>query len=242
MTTLSDLTLAQLTTAYGVLAGIPVKAKTFNSRSKAQSRLEALLAERNLTVADALHAAGISTDAPAHEADNAPTVAAEPTSITTAPEPPEPSDSAPVAPTEADGTAPADPTTVPLALADPARRSATLETCRDALIAAGHDPAEALATIEWLDAAITQALAQPAQHRRQPRSTEAKAPRSGTKQEIVLELLRRPEGATLEQMMEATGWLSHSCRGFLAGGLKKRLGLAITSTKDGGARVYRLPA
>ena len=34
----------------------------------------------------------------------------------------------------------------------------------------------------------------------------------------------KESGATLEQMMEATGWLSHSCRGFLAGGLKKRLG------------------
>ena len=54
-------------------------------------------------------------------------------------------------------------------------------------------------------------------------------------------LLSRPEGATLAQLTEATGWQAHSVRGALAGALKKR-GHVATSTKTDGVRVYRLPA
>ncbi len=70
----------------------------------------------------------------------------------------------------------------------------------------------------------------------------ARQPRTGTKQDIVIELLRRPEGVTIAQMIEATGWQSHTCRGVLAGALKKRLGLTITSDKpdSSNSRVYRL--
>jgi hypothetical protein len=46
-------------------------------------------------------------------------------------------------------------------------------------------------------------------------------PREGTKQEAVLTMLRRTEGATVAQIAEATGWASHTVRGFLAG-LKKK--------------------
>ncbi len=46
-------------------------------------------------------------------------------------------------------------------------------------------------------------------------------PRTGTKQEAVITLLSRPEGATIAQVMDATGWQPHTVRGFLAG-LKKR--------------------
>lgn len=52
---------------------------------------------------------------------------------------------------------------------------------------------------------------------------------------------KRPEGATIEQIVEATGWQSHTVRGAMAGALKKRLGLAITTEKvEGRGRVYRL--
>ncbi|MDT8354838.1 Hypothetical protein HVPorG_04842 [Roseomonas mucosa] len=51
-------------------------------------------------------------------------------------------------------------------------------------------------------------------------------PREGTKQEQVLAMLRRPEGATVAQIAEATGWAQHTVRGFFAG-LKKRQGIAI---------------
>ncbi len=53
-------------------------------------------------------------------------------------------------------------------------------------------------------------------------------------------MLRRPEGATLAQITEATGWLSHTVRGHLAGGIKKKLGLTLTSEKSQGVRVYRI--
>ena len=51
-------------------------------------------------------------------------------------------------------------------------------------------------------------------------------PREGTKQEMVLTMLRRTEGATIAQIMETTNWASHTCRGFLAG-LKKK-GIDVT--------------
>ena len=65
--------------------------------------------------------------------------------------------------------------------------------------------------------------------------------RADSKQALVIGLLQRPEGATIAQIMEATGWQQHTCRGTLAGTLKKRLGLTITSAKEvGGQRVYRI--
>jgi hypothetical protein len=67
--------------------------------------------------------------------------------------------------------------------------------------------------------------------------------REGSKKALVLEMLRRPEGATLQQIMSATGWMAHSVRGFLSGSLGKRMGLTIESSKtDNGDRVYRLAA
>ena len=66
------------------------------------------------------------------------------------------------------------------------------------------------------------------------------ARRQGTKQEKVLELLRRPEGATIAQLVKATGWHPHTVRGAMAGALKKRLGIEIKSEKpEEGDRVYR---
>jgi len=65
--------------------------------------------------------------------------------------------------------------------------------------------------------------------------------REGTKQAVLIELLKRPEGATLPQMTEATGWQVHTVRGAMAGALKKKLGLEITSEKQIGTdRVYRI--
>lgn len=62
-----------------------------------------------------------------------------------------------------------------------------------------------------------------------------------SKQQMIIDMLKRPEGATLKQMMEATGWQRHSLHGAMAGGLKKKLGLKITSTKEsGGETVYKI--
>jgi hypothetical protein len=64
-----------------------------------------------------------------------------------------------------------------------------------------------------------------------------------TKQERVLTLLARPEGAGVDEIMRATGWQVHSVRGFLAGTVKKKLGFSLTSSAaDGEARRYRIGA
>lgn len=72
-------------------------------------------------------------------------------------------------------------------------------------------------------------------------SQVSRAKREGTKQAVLIELLTRAEGATLPQMTEATGWQVHTVRGAMAGALKKKLGLEITSEKQPGAdRIYRI--
>ncbi len=65
--------------------------------------------------------------------------------------------------------------------------------------------------------------------------------RTGTKLHTVIELLARPEGAAIEEIMAKTGWQKHTVRGTLAGALKKRLGLTIESEKlEGQDRTYRI--
>jgi len=64
--------------------------------------------------------------------------------------------------------------------------------------------------------------------------------RPGSKTAKVLHLLKRSGGATLKEIMKATDWQAHSVRGFLSGTLRKKMGLAVTSTKSDGARSYAL--
>ena len=80
---------------------------------------------------------------------------------------------------------------------------------------------------------------------------EKPTPRAGTKQAQMIELLRRPEGATVEQIAAATGWQHHTIRGAISGALKKKLGLTVEATRTrevgpnkagakGSSTVYRI--
>ena len=71
-------------------------------------------------------------------------------------------------------------------------------------------------------------------------ATAASSTRENSKLANMIALLRRKEGATLEQMMKATDWQSHSVRGAMSGALKKKRGLNVTSSKEGSVRVYRI--
>ena len=67
--------------------------------------------------------------------------------------------------------------------------------------------------------------------------------RAGTKQDTLIGMLRAPKGATIEKIAAALDWRSHTVRGAMAGALKKKLGLEVTSEKvEGRGRIYRLPA
>lgn len=65
--------------------------------------------------------------------------------------------------------------------------------------------------------------------------------RENTKQAQIIDMLKRPEGATISQIVEVTGWQPHTVRGTFAGAFKKKLGFLIVSEKDSQAnRVYRI--
>jgi uncharacterized protein DUF3489 len=68
---------------------------------------------------------------------------------------------------------------------------------------------------------------------------KAGAARDGSKAAKILDLLKRPEGATLAAIMKATSWQAHSVRGFISGTLSKKMGLNVVSTKgEDGERTY----
>ena len=67
--------------------------------------------------------------------------------------------------------------------------------------------------------------------------SEAKRP---LKQDEVIAMLRRPQGATVDEVARATGWQRHTVRGVFSGTLKKKLGLTLASAKEQRGRVYRI--
>ena len=66
--------------------------------------------------------------------------------------------------------------------------------------------------------------------------------RTKTKSDAVIALLTRSRGATIDEMMTATGWQAHSVRGFIAGTVKKKLARPVTSETTSKGRVYRIAA
>ena len=121
--------------------------------------------------------------------------------------------------------------------------------------------ADAPAPATEADGAAKPAKGKPAKGKAQGRAAEPAAsagepaakptPRAGTKQAQMIELLKRPEGATVEQIAAATGWQHHTIRGAISGALKKKLGLTVEATRTrevgpnktgakGSSTVYRI--
>jgi len=61
-----------------------------------------------------------------------------------------------------------------------------------------------------------------------------------SKQDVVIAMLRQPEGATVDEVASVTGWQRHTVRGVFSGTLKKKLGLTLASAKEERGRVYRI--
>jgi hypothetical protein len=126
-----------------------------------------------------------------------------------------------------------------------------VETADDA--PGGATPAEAPAA--KADGAATRAKRKAMSSAKPGRAAPAAkpTPRAGTKQAQMIEMLKRPEGATVEQIAAATGWQHHTIRGAISGALKKKLGLTVEATRTrevgpnktgakGSSTVYRIVA
>ena len=64
--------------------------------------------------------------------------------------------------------------------------------------------------------------------------------KQSSKQGAVIAMLRRPEGATVDEIASAMGWQRHTVRGLFSGTLKKKLGLTVASAQEERGRVYRI--
>jgi hypothetical protein len=83
--------------------------------------------------------------------------------------------------------------------------------------------------------------ATPAKRKPSKGAKKATGARDGSKAAKIVDLLNRPNGATLAEIMKATDWQAHSVRGFISGTLGKNMGLAVKSEKrDDGTRVYSI--
>jgi predicted ArsR family transcriptional regulator len=114
--------------------------------------------------------------------------------------------------------------------------------------------AEAPAPTTEADSAATQAKRRAKAKSVRPSKSapaEKPTPRTGTKQALMIEMLKRPEGATVEQIAAATGWQHHTIRGAISGALKKKLGFTVEATRSrevgpnrtgakGSSTVYRI--
>ena len=130
---------------------------------------------------------------------------------------------------------------VPADARAPSVKQQLLAACQAAerwLQAQHNRPDEPDEILEMLRAAIERAEGRP---RQGGEPGKPRQPRADTKEAQVIALLRRPQGVTLAQIGERTGWQTHTIRGFFAGALKKRRGMQVTSEKTGdGERLYRL--
>jgi hypothetical protein len=89
-------------------------------------------------------------------------------------------------------------------------------------------------------ASIARKTARPASRKRSAAASPRPAARTDTKHARIIAMLRKPAGATIAAIMAATDWQQHSVRGFLAGVVRKKLGLNLVSEQTDKGRVYRI--
>jgi len=127
------------------------------------------------------------------------------------------------------------------------QRPAPMPLVNDPEIEAVVTAAEA----EWTRLDLRLDAPQESEQQTQPQAEQPQEPvpptagqsrtRENTKQALVIQMLKRPEGATVAQIMAATGWLNHTVRGTLSGVLRKRLGLTVVSARNPeGVSAYRI--
>jgi hypothetical protein len=117
---------------------------------------------------------------------------------------------------------------------DKKRGRLTLRATSDAFKALGVDeaPAEAASSIEGKPELGGS---------RKVSKSKPKAHRADSKQAKLIEMLMRPDGASIDEIVTAFGWQPHTVRGAIAGALKKKLGLKVVSEKsEGRGRIYRI--
>lgn len=115
----------------------------------------------------------------------------------------------------------------------PARPHGPIPTAKSLPVVSGPKTTRPMSAASRLPGTVTKASGRDG-------TGTADKPASGTKQSRVLAMLRSPTGATIAAMMQATGWQQHSVRGFLAGVVRKRLKLKLTSKKVDATRVYQI--
>jgi hypothetical protein len=127
---------------------------------------------------------------------------------------------------------------------DEERGRMTLVATKTAFAALGIDPGDAAEDAEAAaDEAPTNVEAEPKPRQKTSKTKEPKGPhtRDGSKQAQLIAMLRRAKGATVDEIADALSWQPHTVRGAIAGALKKKLGLEVTSEKDERrGRVYRI--
>lgn len=119
----------------------------------------------------------------------------------------------------------------------------TLIVTEAGLAAIGIEPVVASTMRNLRKAKLERATApnEPVETLRDTATSRPVAIRSGTKQAEIIALMQRPEGASIAEIVEATGWMPHSARGLISGGLRKKLGLCITTVTDATrGRVYQI--
>ena len=130
---------------------------------------------------------------------------------------------------------------------DEERGRMTLVATKAAFAVLGIDPSDEAedAEADAADEAPANVEAKPNSGPSTPKNKQPKAPRTrdGSKQAQLIAMLRRAKGATIDEIAEAFTWQPHTVRGAIAGALKKKLGLNVTSEKDEKrGRVYRIVA